>query len=255
MNQLENEISRLKFQLEQVGAVDESVIEEFGETEKRYNFLKKESEDLAEAAKKLKKVIKEMDEKVENSFEKTFQEINRNFNHYFKIIFGGGKAGLRKKEVKTASRSLSSDKDEIASLETAEEAEANPEETTEEKQLGVEIFAEPPGKKITNLGMLSGGERALCSIALLFAIISHNPPPFALLDEVEAALDEANSRRFGRILKELSGKTQFILITHNRQTMREASVLYGVTMNDDGISKLLSVKLEQVGEKGEIKEN
>lgn len=255
VDQLENEINRLKFQLEQVGAVDESIIEEFNETEKRYNFLKKESEDLTEAAKKLKKVIREMDEKVKSSFEKTFQEINRNFNHYFKIIFGGGKAGLRKKEVKTASRSLSSDKDEIASLETAEEAEANPEETTEEKQLGVEIFAEPPGKKITNLGMLSGGERALCSIALLFAIISHNPPPFALLDEVEAALDEANSRRFGRILKELSGKTQFILITHNRQTMREASVLYGVTMNDDGISKLLSVKLEQVGEKGEIKEN
>jgi chromosome segregation protein len=101
--------------------------------------------------------------------------------------------------------------------------------------------------------MLSGGDRTLTSLALLFAIISFNPPPFAILDEVEAALDEANSKRFGRILCQLSGKTQFILVTHNRQTMREAAVLYGVTMNDDGASQLLSVKLEQVGEKGEIK--
>ncbi len=257
VEQLENEINRLKFQLEQVGAVDESIIEEFNETEKRYNFLKKESEDLTEATKKLKKVIKEMDEKVKDSFEQTFQKINNNFNHYFKIIFGGGRAGLRKKEIKAIKKSLfleNENKDSF-SEERLNEAEDESDKEEQEKQLGVEIFAEPPGKKITNLGMLSGGERALCSIALLFAIISHNPPPFALLDEVEAALDEANSKRFGRILKELSEKTQFILITHNRQTMREASVLYGVTMSDDGVSKLLSVKLEQVGEKGEIKKN
>ena len=101
--------------------------------------------------------------------------------------------------------------------------------------------------------MLSGGERALASQALLFAIISNSPPPFAVLDEVEAALDEANSRRFGRILQELSHQTQFILITHNRETMRQASFLYGVTMGADGISKVLSVKLDQVGKEGEIK--
>ena len=101
--------------------------------------------------------------------------------------------------------------------------------------------------------MLSGGERSLTSQALLFAIISNSPPPFAVLDEVEAALDEANSKRFSRILAELSNETQFILITHNRETMRQASVLYGVTMTSDGVSKVLSVKLDQVDEKGEIK--
>ena len=126
------------------------------------------------------------------------------------------------------------------------------EEENEKAEIGVEIFACPPGKKIANLSMLSGGERSLTSLALLFAIISHNPPPFAILDEVEAALDEANSRRFSKILQELSGTTQFIAITHNRETMRQASLLYGVTMGEDGISKLLSVKLDQVGQGGKI---
>jgi chromosome segregation protein len=102
--------------------------------------------------------------------------------------------------------------------------------------------------------MLSGGERALTSIALLFAIISFNPPPFAILDEIEAALDEANSKRFGKILAELANNTQFILITHNRQIMQEAALLYGVTMGDDGVSQLLSVRLDQIGEEGRIKE-
>jgi len=100
--------------------------------------------------------------------------------------------------------------------------------------------------------MLSGGERSLTSLALLFAVISHNPPPFSILDEVEAALDEANSKRFGRILQELSKNTQFVIITHNRETMRQASLLYGVTMGEDGISKLLSVRLDQVGQGGKI---
>ena len=126
----------------------------------------------------------------------------------------------------------------------------NGEETREE--LGVDISACPPGKRINNLSMLSGGERSLTSLALLFAIISYNPPPFAILDEVEAALDEANSKRFGRIIQELSDNTQFITITHNRETMRQASLLYGVTMGEDGISKLLSVRLDQVGQGGRI---
>ena len=122
----------------------------------------------------------------------------------------------------------------------------------EKEEVGIDISATPPGKKISNLSMLSGGERSLTSLALLFAIISHNPPPFSILDEVEAALDEANSRRFGRILQELSNNTQFVIITHNRETMRQASLLYGVTMGEDGISKLLSVRLDQVGQGGKI---
>ncbi|HBR71617.1 MAG TPA: hypothetical protein DEA27_02285, partial [Candidatus Moranbacteria bacterium] len=122
----------------------------------------------------------------------------------------------------------------------------------EEKEMGIDIFACPPGKKITNLSMLSGGERSLTSLALLFAIIAHNPPPFSILDEVEAALDEANSRRFSKILNDLSDTTQFIAISHNRETMRQASLLYGVTMGEDGISKLLSVHLDQIGQGGKI---
>lgn len=121
--------------------------------------------------------------------------------------------------------------------------------------MGIDIYACPPGKKISNLSMLSGGERSLTSIALLFAIISYNPPPFSVLDEVEAALDEANSRRFGKILQELSAHTQFVAITHNRETMHQASFLYGVTMGDDGASKVLSVKIDEVGKSGKLKNN
>jgi chromosome segregation protein len=121
----------------------------------------------------------------------------------------------------------------------------NDEIIPEEGELGIEITACPPGKRIESLASLSGGERSLTSLALLFAIISHNPPPFAVLDEVEAALDEANSRRFSRILQDLGKATQFIAITHNRETMRQASLLYGVTMGADGVSQLLSVKLDK----------
>jgi chromosome segregation protein len=129
----------------------------------------------------------------------------------------------------------------------------NEEEPKEKKdETGIDIFACPPGKKISSLAMLSGGERSLTALALLFAIIAHNPPPFSILDEVESALDEANSRRFSKILQELSGTTQFVAITHNRETMRQASLLYGVTMNEDGISKLLSVRLDQIGQGGKI---
>ncbi len=103
----------------------------------------------------------------------------------------------------------------------------------------------PPGKKITDLSMLSGGERALTSVAVLFAIVSNNPPPFSMLDEIDAALDEANSARLGKIVKELSDKTQFIMITHNRAIMNEAEILYGITMQDDGVSKILSLKMEK----------
>ncbi len=258
----ETRIQKLKFQLEQIGGIDETVIEEYKETQKRFDFLGGESKDLEGAMKKLRKVIKEMDKQIKGRFEKTFKHINKEFNNYFSIIFNGGKAKLNKVEVKTMRRKNKSGDDgaEVSlpvsevKLQGAGESDEENEKNDTESQVGIEIMAEPPGKKITSLNMLSGGERALTSIAMLFAIISHNPPPFALLDEVEAALDEANSKRFGKILKELSGQTQFVLITHNRQTMREAAVLYGVTMSDDGVSKLLSVKLDQVGEKGEIKE-
>jgi chromosome segregation protein len=228
----------LKMQLEQIGGIDEEVIEEYKETQQRYDFLVRESEDLQEAMKKLEKVIKEMDEQIKGKFARAYRAINKEFQKYFKIIFNGGRAKLEQVEIvsgkKSSTRAVTGNEDE---LEVSEEEE-------EEKQVGVEVVVNPPGKKIANVGMLSGGERTLTSLALLFAIIAYNPPPFALLDEVEAALDEANSRRFGKILSELANQTQFILITHNRQVMKEASLLYGVTMRGDGVSELLSIKLE-----------
>lgn len=251
VEQYERDTNKLRFQLEQIGGIDDTIIEEFNETNKRYEFLKKESEDLEEATKKLGTVIRKMDSKIKDRFEDAYSHINKEFNNYFKIIFNGGKAKMDKIDVKVGGRTQKKENEASADEDFVEVEEQ--EEDKVETQVGIEILAEPPGKKITNLGMLSGGERALTSIALLFAIISHNPPPFAFLDEIEAALDEANSKRFGKILHEFSGQTQFVLITHNRETMCKAAVLYGVTMGDDGISKLLSVHLEQVGEKGEIK--
>lgn len=248
---LESDIAKLKVQMEQIGGIDPLVIEEYEETNKRFEFLTKESEDLEKAIVSLKEIISEMDQKINEVFASTFEQIQTEFTKYFRIIFGGGNASLKKVEIKK--RSPKSKEEEMELI--GEEGESNLDQEKDEKEkaeTGIDIVASPPGKKISNLSMLSGGERSLTSLALLFAIISHNPPPFAVLDEVEAALDEANSRRFGRIIQELSGNTQFVIITHNRETMRQASVLYGITMGEDGISKLLSVRLDQIGQGGKI---
>ncbi len=238
---LEREIARLKVEVEHIGTIDPLVVEEYQETEQRFQFLTRESADLKQASESLRVVVKEMDQKIDGVFEVAFKEIKKKFETYFKIIFGGGKAEL--------------DIVKIKRRKTAEEGEIeeDKEEESEEDEFGIEIFACPPGKKITNLSMLSGGERSLTSLALLFAIISHNPPPFAVLDEVEAALDEANSRRFSKMLQELSDHTQFIAITHNRETMAQAALLYGVTMGADGVSQLLSIRLDQIGDGGKLK--
>lgn len=248
---LEQEISKLKLQMEQIGGIDPMIVDEYNETNARFDFLSQELDDLAKAIVSLHEVIKEMEQKIAQEFELAFEQINQEFTKYFKIIFGGGNAYLTKvKSVKRKAKSETAE-GETEGAEDSEDEERQGDEN-EKSEIGVEIFACPPGKKITNLSVLSGGERSLTSLALLFAIISHNPPPFAILDEVEAALDEANSRRFGKILQELSSNTQFIAITHNRETMRQAALLYGVTMGEDGISKLLSVKLDQVGQGGKI---
>ena len=246
---LEGEISRLKVQMEQIGGIDPMIVDEYNETNARFEFLSRELEDLANAIISLDAVIKEMDTKISQEFEKAFEQINKEFTNYFKIIFGGGSAHLSKVKIRKNKTKKGDEQGDIDGGEDVEDAS-----TDVESEMGVDISACPPGKKIANLSMLSGGERSLTSLALLFAIISHNPPPFAILDEVEAALDEANSRRFGKILQELSSNTQFIAITHNRETMRQASLLYGVTMGDDGISKLLSVRLDQVEQSGKIKQ-
>jgi chromosome segregation ATPase len=246
---LEKEVNRLKFQLEQIGGIDPLVVKEYAETEERFNFLTKESADL------------EMEQKIDKVFASAFEEINTEFTKYLRIIFGGGNAHLSKSKVESLKSKVQDDSIEKEIINRTEGSEGvdNSSEEDEKKiekkgreEVGVEIFACPPGKRISNLSMLSGGERSLTSLALLFAIIAYNPPPFAVLDEVEAALDEANSRRFGKIITELSDNTQFVMITHNRETMRQANLLYGVTMGEEGISKLLSVRLDQVGQGGKI---
>lgn len=215
----------LKESLLKIGSIDEGALSEFEEVNERYQFLEKEYQDLRKAIADLKKAILKLEKKITEQFEREFKEIDKNFNKYFRIIFGGGHAGLF-----------------IQKYQPQESAE----ESLEERKIrtGIEIKAIPPGKKIKSLNALSGGEKALTSIAILFSIIAANPSPFVILDEVDAALDESNSRRFGKIVGSLTGKTQFIIITHNRETMREARCLYGVTMQDDGVSRLLSVKLD-----------
>ncbi len=233
-DKLMREIGRLKVESEQAGGIDKAVLEEYDETEKRFQFLSQESEDLHKAMESLDAVIREMDAKIDHAFAKAFENIAKEFERYFQLIFNGGKAELKKIRIRPRRKETEEGDEELKS-----------EEISEEGELGIDIVACPPGKRIESLSSLSGGERSLTSLALLFAMISHNPPPFAVLDEVEAALDEANSRRFGRILQDLGTSTQFIAITHNRETMRQAGLLYGVTMGADGVSQLLSIKLDR----------
>jgi chromosome segregation protein len=228
---LMRDIIRLKGETERIGAIDPLVAEEYQETEKRFTFLTTESADLRSAMVSLETVVKEMDERIEKEFSDAFDEIAKKFEHYFALIFNGGKAELIRTKPKPKSVATDEDGDATGDDPIMDAA-------------GIEISACPPGKKITSLSVLSGGERSLTSLALLFAIISHNPPPFAVLDEVEAALDEANSKRFSKVLSELSERTQFIVISHNRETMRQAGLLYGVTMGADGASQVLSLHLE-----------
>jgi len=220
-------IRKLKAQLEQIGGIDDLTIQEYKETENRFVTMHKEYKDMDDARNNLKNLILDLDNKMEEKFSKSFKLIAEEFEKYFKMIFGGGSAKIFYSKLKE---------------ENQEEYSSG--ENGLSNNFGVEITAIPPGKKTKSLAMLSGGERALTSIALLFAIISSNPPPFCVLDEVDAALDEANSSRIGRVFKELSEKTQFIIITHNREIMNQSTALYGTTMQKDGVSQLLSVKLK-----------
>ncbi len=240
------EINRLKNQLAVIGGIDEEVAKEYQEVKKRFTFLTEQSGDLKQAIESCQTLIADLEEKIDKQFETAFQKINEQFEHYFKILFNGGQAKLllSKKEI--------IEEDEILPLEGSAEStnpvKQNGQKTspkTKKYEWGIEIKATPPGKKLKSLNVLSGGEKALTSIALISAIIANNPSPFVILDEVDAALDEANSLRFAKIVEELSRKTQFICITHNRATMHQAAILYGVTMGADSISKLLSINLSE----------
>ena len=243
----EKKIFRLHGELASMGEVDEALVKEARSTEERYEFLKKESADLDRARTDLKKLITDLSDKIRTEFGGALGKINQEFDKFFSVMFGGGHAKL--KIVKLETRSMKQEDSETQEGGPIEgETKQDSVEVLdleEEPEEGIEIDVKLPRKRITSLDMLSGGERSLVGIAALFAMISVSPPPFLVLDEIDAALDERNARRFAEMLKDFSKKIQFVIVTHNRATMEVADVLYGVTMNDDGTSKVLSLKLER----------
>ncbi|MFI8686303.1 chromosome segregation protein SMC [Rossellomorea sp. NPDC077527] len=218
VDEARKKVKLVKLALEELGTVNLGAIDEYERVKERFEFLVDQKNDLTEAKDTLYLVIHEMDTEMIKRFDQTFTSIQEEFEGVFKALFGGGRAQLK----------LTDPSDLL--------------------HTGVDIVAQPPGKKLQNLGLMSGGERALTAIALLFSILKIRPVPFCILDEVEAALDEANVQRFSQYLKKFSDETQFIVITHRKGTMEEAHVLYGVTMQESGVSKLVSVRLQETKE-------
>ena len=221
---------RLRGELSAIGEIDQNTIKDYKETEERHTFLVDQVSDLEKAVTDLNKLIEDLDYKIRHEFNSAISHISEEFNKYINALFGGGKAKLTVEEEKDE-RALDV---EVEGL----EVQAN-----EKVESGVYIDVSFPRKRLKGLEVLSGGEKALVSIAALFALISVSPPPFLVLDEIDAPLDEINARRFGELLKNFSKKTQFLIVTHNRATMEAADVLYGVTMSADGTSQVLSIKL------------
>jgi len=231
--ELKKKIERIKIKLEDVGLGGGSeVIKEFEEVSRRDNFLAKEMEDLAVSIESLRKLMADLKEKIDIEFKNGVEKINKEFHKFFSLMFNGG----------TGSLSIIIENKKKSSV--AETSEDEEEENIVQEQ-GIEINVSLPHKKVKELNALSGGERSLASIALLFAMSQVNPPPFLVLDETDAALDEANSCKYGDMLEKLSQHSQLIVVTHNRETMSRADILYGVTIGNDGASKLLSVKLDE----------
>ena len=212
-------LSELKQKIKGLGNVNVSAIEEYKEVSERYEFMSKQVNDVEKSKKEIERLINDLTKQMKEVFVESFDRINKNFTYTFKELFGGG----------TASLSLSDPENILTS--------------------GIDILVHPPGKIVVHLDALSGGEKALVAIALYFAIMKVRPAPFCVMDEIEAALDDVNVYRFASYLRRLTDNTQFILITHRRGTMEEADVLYGVTMQDEGISKLLELRSTEVAEK------
>ncbi len=246
-----DKIEKLQRQLDLIGGIDELTLQEYRETESRYTNLTSQVADLKKSMDDLRSIMDELDHHIKTKFNEAFHKINAQFENYFRVLFNGGRAYLSL--VKAGEEPSAEDMEE--GTEQSEDT-ASDQMRPEEKLLakyekgslnitGVDIRATPPNKKLSTIQALSGGERALTSIALLCSLLTCFPSPFVVLDEVDAALDEANTIRFGQILGTLAHQTQFITITHNRETMSQSNTLYGVTMGDDGVSKLLSIKLDQ----------
>jgi len=211
---IEGEIAEVRDRIERIGPVNMMAIEEFTELEQRYAFLTAQQRDLEQSMASLKETIRRINSASREQFLSAFEAIRSSYQEIFRVLFGGGRADLR--------------------LEEGEDV----------LECGIEILAQPPGKKLGNVQLMSGGEKAMAAISLLFAIFRNQPSPFCLLDEVDAALDDVNVNRFTRMLREYSGTTQFILITHNKLSMDAANLLYGVTMEEPGVSRLVSLKLD-----------
>jgi chromosome segregation protein len=210
----ETNYREMKQRIEAMGPVNMMALEEFNECEQRFSFLTRERDDLLKSIADTQQAIAELDLVSREKFEQAFNAINHNFSEAFHTIFGGGMAEMRLTEVDSSG------------------------------DAGIDVVASPPGKRMQNVLLLSGGEKAMTALALLIAIFRYQPSPFCILDEVDAPLDEANVGRFTRLVGDMSGQTQFIIVTHNRKTMETGSVLYGVTMQEPGVSKLVSVRWE-----------
>ena len=208
------QVNKLRNQIKDLGSINIDSIEEYNQTKQRYDFMCEQRLDLEDGISKLKKVISDMTSTMKTQFAKQFEIINKNFGEVFKELFGGGKAELKL-----------TDEENIL-------------------ECGIDINVQPPGKKLQNMSLLSGGEKAFTAIALLFAILKINPSPFCVLDEIEAALDDVNVYRYADYLKKFTDNTQFLVITHRKGTMEAADTVYGITMEKSGISKLLSMKLK-----------
>jgi len=195
-----------------MGPVNMMALEEYNEISQRHAFLDAQRKDLLESIENTQATIKELDQVSRQKFEEAFGKINENFQATFRKLFGGGQAFMR-----------------LTDLENSTES-------------GIDVIASPPGKKLQNVLLLSGGEKALTALALLVGIFQYQPSPFCLLDEVDAPLDEANVGRFTEMVRELAAQTQFVIITHNKRTMSASPVMYGVTMQEPGVSKIVSVR-------------
>jgi chromosome segregation protein len=210
----EEQSTTVRNRIEALGAVNPQALEEFEEASQRYEFLNTQRQDLLDSIRDTEKAIQELDTESRRRFKETFEIVNENFRGMFKTLFGGGEGEMR---------------------------------LTDESNLadsGIDIMASPPGKKLQNVALLSGGEKSLTAMALLMAIFRHTPSPFCILDEVDAPLDESNIQRLARLIKEMSTETQFIVITHAKRTMEMAQSLYGVTMQEPGLSTLVSVRFD-----------
>lgn len=221
---LTGEITELKRRVDACGSVNLVAIEEYDELKKRYDFLLQQQTELAGAKESLHQAILKINRTTKQMFVETFEKVKVEFKNYFRLLFNGGDAQLF----------LLDENDPLES--------------------GIEIICRPPGKKLQNVLLLSGGEKTMSAIALIFAIFKVKPSPFCILDEIDAALDEANVDRFSRVLQEFAKTSQFIVITHNKKTIVNANIMYGITMEQSGVSKIVSVKLSQNQEKEKLEQ-